>query len=239
MENIILHRAETRGAADFGWLKARYTFSFANYYDPKRIHFGVLRVLNDDIVAGGKGFGTHPHDNMEIITIPLEGAIEHKDSMGNGSVIHAGDIQVMSAGSGITHSEFNHYEDRVARLLQIWLFPNKKNVEPRYGQLSLDITRQNNRFQQIVSPDPEDEGLWIHQDAWFYLRRFEKDEETPYKVKLPENGVYVFVIKGEVVVNGQSLFTRDGLGISGVETVTFKSQADDTQILLMDIPVKL
>lgn len=239
MENNILHRAETRGAADFGWLKARYTFSFASYYDPKRIHFGVLRVLNDDIVDGGMGFGTHPHDNMEIITIPLEGAIEHKDSMGNGSVIHAGDIQVMSAGSGITHSEYNHYEDRVARLLQIWLFPNKKNVEPRYGQLSLDTTQQNNRFQQIVSPDPEDDGLWIHQDAWFHLGRFEKDVETTYKVKRPENGVYVFVIKGEVLVNGQTMFTRDGIGISGLETITFKSLADDTQILLMDIPVKL
>ncbi len=239
MENIVLHQSATRGAADYGWLKTRYTFSFANYYDPKRIHFGVLRVLNDDIVAGGMGFGTHPHDNMEIITIPLEGALAHKDSMGNGSVIHAGDIQVMSAGSGITHSEYNHYEDRVARLLQIWLFPNKKNVEPRYGQLSLDIKQQKNRFQQILSPDPEDEGLWIHQDAWFYLGSFEKGLETTYAIKRPENGVYVFVINGEVEVNGQSLHTRDGLGISFEETIHFNIQSDDTQILLMDIPVKL
>lgn len=239
MENIVLHQSATRGAADYGWLKTRYTFSFANYYDPKRIHFGVLRVLNDDIVAGGMGFGTHPHDNMEIITIPLEGALAHKDSMGNGSVIHAGDIQVMSAGSGITHSEYNHYEDRVARLLQIWLFPNKKNVEPRYGQLSLDIKKQKNRFQQILSPDPEDEGLWIHQDAWFYLGSFEKGLETTYAIKRSENGVYVFVINGEVEVNGQSLHTRDGLGISFEETIHFNIQSDDTQILLMDIPVKL
>lgn len=239
MENIVLHQSATRGAADYGWLKTRYTFSFANYYDPKRIHFGVLRVLNDDIVAGGMGFGTHPHDNMEIITIPLEGALAHKDSMGNGSVIHAGDIQVMSAGSGITHSEYNHYEDRVARLLQIWLFPNKKNVEPRYGQLSLDIKQQKNRFQQILSPDPEDEGLWIHQDAWFYLGSFEKGLETTYAIKRSENGVYVFVINGEVEVNGQSLHTRDGLGISFEETIHFNIQSDDTQVLLMDIPVKL
>jgi redox-sensitive bicupin YhaK (pirin superfamily) len=236
---MVLHRSESRGAADFGWLKARYTVSFANYYDPKRIHFGVLRVLNDDIVAGGMGFGTHPHDNMEIITIPLEGAIAHKDSMGNGSVIHAGDIQVMSAGSGVTHSEFNQHADRVARLLQIWLFPNKKNVEPRYGQLSLDPEKQNNRFQQIVSPDPEDDGLWIHQDAWFHLGRFDKGLETGYKIKRSSNGLYIFVINGAVDVNGQMLSTRDGLGISDMETVHFLIKEDDTKILLMDIPVKL
>jgi len=239
MEYSVLHRADTRGAADFGWLKARYTFSFANYHDPKRIHFGVLRVLNDDVVDAGMGFGTHPHDNMEIITIPLEGAIAHKDSMGNGSVIHAGDIQVMSAGSGITHSEYNHFKDQAARLLQIWVFPNKKNVEPRYGQVRLDISQQQNRFQQIVSPDPNDEGLWIHQDAWFHLGRFEKGIELDYHLRRPENGVYIFVIKGEVQVNGQALFTRDGLGIYGEETVHFISGADETQILLMDIPFKL
>ncbi|HAY71968.1 MAG TPA: hypothetical protein DCX89_08760 [Saprospirales bacterium] len=239
MEYSVLHRAETRGAADFGWLKARYTFSFANYYDPKRIHFGVLRVLNDDIVDAGKGFGTHPHDNMEIITIPLEGAIAHQDSMGNGSVIQKGDIQVMSAGSGITHSEFNHHEDQLARLLQIWIFPNKKNVEPRYGQMSLDIHQQHNRFQQIVSPDPEGEGLWIHQDAWLHLGCFDNEKETDYRIKRKENGVYIFVIKGAVQVEGQTLSQRDGYGIYGVEILNFSSKSDDTQILLLDIPVKL
>jgi len=239
MEYSVLHRAETRGTADFGWLKARYTFSFANYYDPKRIHFGVLRVLNDDIVDAGMGFGTHPHDNMEIITIPLEGAIAHQDSMGNGSVIQAGDIQVMSAGSGITHSEFNHHEDKLARLLQIWIFPNKKNVEPRYGQMSLDIHQQHNRFQQIVSPDPQDEGLWIHQDAWLHLGSFDNEKETDYRIKRQENGVYIFVIKGAVQVDGQTLSQRDGYGIYGVETLNFNCKANDTQILLMDIPVKL
>ncbi len=163
--NSIIHRAETRGHANHGWLDTHHTFSFANYYNPERMHFGVLRVLNDDRVAAGMGFGTHPHDNMEIISIPLEGDLEHKDSMGNVSVIKNGDIQVMSAGTGITHSEYNRNKNSEVRFLQIWVFPNKKNVTPRYDQITLKDSDRYNKFQQILSPYPEDEGVWIHQNA--------------------------------------------------------------------------
>src|SRR5205085_6388817 len=175
MSNKIIHRANTRGAADHGWLNAKHSFSFANYYNPDRIHFGVLRVLNDDTVATGMGFGKHPHDNMEIITIQLEGAIEHKDSMGNEGVIKYGDVQVMSAGTGIQHSEFNASKTEPLKLFQIWLFPNKKNVQPRYDQVTLDVKDRRNKLQQILSPKTDENNLWIHQDAWFSMGIFDKD----------------------------------------------------------------
>lgn len=239
MENSIFHKADTRGLANHGWLESRHTFSFANYHNPERMHFGVLRVLNDDIVAAGKGFGKHPHDNMEIISIPLEGDLEHTDSMGNVAVIKSGDIQVMSAGTGIMHSEFNKNKDSLVKFLQIWLYPNKRNVKPRYDQLSLDVKQRRNKFQQILSPNPDDEGVWIHQNAWFHLGNFDKDYETSYKLKSPQNGVYAFILKGSAEIAGTELNSRDGFGIWNVQNIKIKSKTANTEVLLMDVPMTL
>lgn len=231
-----IHKAESRGDANHGWLHSKHTFSFANYHNPARMNFGVLRVLNDDSVDAGMGFGTHHHDNMEIISIPLEGDLEHKDSMGNKTVIKSGDIQVMSAGSGISHSEYNKNPDKPVKFLQIWVIPNKRNVEPRYDQISLNTEDRHNKLQQIVSPNPEDEGVWIHQNAWFHLGKFDKDFTTTYSVKGNGNGVYVFILSGDVLINDQKLNARDGYGIREVDT--FKISADtDAEILLMEVPM--
>jgi len=180
MTNTVLHKADSRGDANHGWLHSKHTFSFASYYNPERMNFGVLRVLNDDTVAGGMGFGTHPHDNMEIISIPLSGDLEHKDSMNNVTVIKNGDIQVMSAGTGIQHSEYNKNKDSEVKFLQIWVFPNKKNVTPRYDQITLNIADRKNKLQQILSPNSDDDGVWIHQNAWFHLANFDKGTTTNY-----------------------------------------------------------
>lgn len=239
MSQSILHKANTRGRANHGWLDAHHTFSFAGYYNPERHNFGVLRVLNDDRIDAGMGFGTHPHDNMEIITIPLAGELRHRDSMGNTAVIHAGEIQVMSAGTGIQHSEFNSSPDTTLNLLQIWIFPNKRNVTPRYDQQILNLADRHNKLQQILSPNPEDDGVWIHQDAWFHLGKFDKDFETSYTLKQKENGVYVFVISGDVTINGQLLNTRDGLGIWETDVLNLKAESPDTEVLLMEIPMDL
>ncbi|MFV0397594.1 MAG: pirin family protein [Bacteroidales bacterium] len=232
----IYHPADSRGYANHGWLKTHHTFSFANYYNPERMHFGRLRVLNDDEVAGGKGFGTHPHDNMEIITIPLEGDLEHRDSMGNGGIIKYGDVQVMSAGTGITHSEFNANKDRSVRLLQIWVFPNKKQVTPRYDQLHIANYAVKNQFQQIVSPNPDDDGVWIHQDAWFSLADLDKGVSKIYDLKKEGNGVYLFLIKGKIKVGDQLLESRDGLGIWETNQLTIETHEDST-VLLMEVPM--
>lgn len=239
LENSILHKANTRGYADHGWLKSRHTFSFANYHNPERMHFGVLRVLNDDIVDAGRGFGTHPHDNMEIISIPLEGDLEHKDSMGNTTVIKNGDVQVMSAGTGVFHSEFNKNQDKLVKFLQIWVYPNKRNVTPRYDQISLDIAARKNKFQQILSPDPNDEGVWIHQDAWFHMGNFDQGISSSYTLKKKGNGVYVFVIKGGVIIDTQQLEAKDGFGIWNVDQFDIQSTASDTELLVMEIPLTL
>ncbi len=236
MSNTIFHKSETRGIANHGWLKSRHTFSFANYFDPKRMNFGVLRVLNDDIIEGGMGFGTHPHDNMEIITIPLEGALEHKDSMGNTSVIRKGDVQVMSAGTGIFHSEFNHNKDISVSLFQIWVLPNKENVTPRYDQVSLNIEERHNRLQQILSPNPDDEGVWIHQNAWFYLGKFDKSMSIDYSIKSNNNGIYVIVVSGQIFINDQLLGPRDGFGIWDVKKLSIAAQTD-AEFLLMEVPM--
>lgn len=239
MADTTLHRAGTRGHADHGWLKSHHTFSFAGYHDPARMHFGVLRVLNDDTVAPGMGFGTHPHQNMEIISIPLQGDLEHKDSMGNTTVIRQGDLQVMSAGRGVRHSEFNRSRDVPVKFLQIWVFPNKHNVEPRYDQITLDPGRQHNRLQQVLSPDPDDEGVWIHQDAWFHLGRFDAGFRTTYQRRRPGNGVYAFVIKGAFSVNGVDLQERDGLGLEGTDSLGIAALSGGAQLLLMDVPMHL
>ena len=235
----VLHKASTRGHADHGWLVSNHTFSFANYHNPERMHFGVLRVLNDDTVAEGRGFGRHPHDNMEIISIPFEGDLEHEDSMGNKAIIRKGDIQVMSAGTGIIHSEYNKNTDQAVKFLQIWVYPNQRNVSPRYDQITPDIAQRQNKFQQILSPNPHDEGVWIHQDAWFSMGHFDKDIETTYQIKQSGNGVYIFVIKGSVTVEGQALETRDGFGIWDVSEINLKSTSADTEILLMDLSMTL
>lgn len=236
MSDTILHRAESRGLADHGWLLSRHTFSFAGYYNPDRIHFGALRVLNDDTVEAGKGFATHPHDNMEIISIPLEGDLEHRDSMGNVSVIRHGDIQVMSAGTGIFHSEFNKNSDQDVKFLQIWIFPDKKNVAPRYDQLSLNTKDRINKLQQILSPDADDAGVWIYQKAWFHIGKFRKDFIAEYKIKVKGNGVYAFILNGEATINNQKLKSRDGFGICNTEKLTISSDTD-SEFLLMEVPM--
>lgn len=232
-----LHLAESRGHAERGWLTSWHTFSFADYHDSSRMHFGVLRVINDDIIAGGMGFPTHPHDNMEIITIVRKGALAHKDSMGNEGIIEAGDIQVMSAGTGVRHSEFNELPDTDAELFQIWAFPNKRNVEPRYEQLKLGENARDNKFQQIISPNADDDGLWIHQDAWFHLAKIDGGTTLKYDLKKPGNGVYLLVVEGAVTVGDQKLHRRDGLEIE--ETDSFEITADENaEVLLMEIPMR-
>ncbi len=236
--NTVLHKANTRGSANHGWLEVNHSFSFANYYNPDRMHFGVLRVLNDDKIAPSRGFGTHPHDNMEIITIPLEGALRHKDSMGNGAVIQNGDVQVMSAGTGIQHSEFNAKDDQHVKLLQIWLFPNRKNVAPRYDQISIRDIETKNEFYQILSPSADDQGVWIHQDAWFHLGEFDQEVSTRYNMNKSGNGVYAFIIEGTAEIAGQSLEKRDGFGIWNVADFDIKVQKG-SRILLMEVPMTL
>lgn len=237
-ERTVLHKANTRGSANHVWLKVNHTFSFANYHNPNRMNFGVLRVLNDDIIAGGRGFNTHPHDNMEIITIPLEGDLEHKDSMGNGTVIKNGDIQVMSAGAGIKHSEFNANKELPVKVLQIWLFPNKRNVEPRYDQLSLKSISKQNTFNQILSPSSMDQGVWIHQNAWFSLGEFTQDIDINYTLNSDTNGVYAFIIEGDAVIQKQKLEKRDGFGIWNSKELNISAKKN-SKILLMEVPMRI
>ncbi|WP_417368471.1 pirin family protein [Flavobacterium beibuense] len=238
-ESTVLHKANTRGHANHGWLDSHHTFSFANYYNPDRMHFGVLRVLNDDRVDPGMGFGTHPHDNMEIISIPLEGDLEHKDSMGNTAVIKNGDIQVMSAGTGIYHSEYNKNKDKLTKFLQIWVYPNKRNVTPRYDQITLKAEERHNKLQQILSPNPDDAGVWIHQDAWFHLGKFDKNKSLKYDFKKKGNGVYAFVLNGDFKLNNIALNHRDGLGIWNTNSIAIEALSDNAEILLMEVPMTI
>ncbi|MEN8788615.1 MAG: pirin family protein [Flavobacteriaceae bacterium] len=234
----LIHRADTRGYANHGWLKSYHTFSFAGYHDAERMHFGVLRVLNDDSVAPGRGFGTHRHENMEIISIPLEGDLEHKDSMGHHAVIREGDVQVMSAGKGISHSEFNKNKDKEVKFLQIWIFPDNKNVEPRYDQISIRDIAKEDEFYQVLSPNDEDAGVWIHQNAWFYLGSFQDGKSTSYTLKDKNNGVYVFILEGDVEIEGEKLSSRDGFGIWEVDEINVNS-VSRSRILLMEVPMTL
>lgn len=234
----VLHKANTRGHANHGWLDSWHTFSFAGYYDPSRIHFGVLRVLNDDTVAPGMGFGKHPHDNMEIISIPLEGDLEHGDSMGNTAVIRQGDVQVMSAGTGVVHSEKNKNGDKFVKFLQIWVFPNKQNVEPRYDQKKFSDEDKKNKLVTILSPlGTNDGGVQIHQDAWFHLGKLDKGTELNYDLKKNGNGVYAFLIEGDATINEIQLNRRDGLGISETNQLKIKANSD-AEILLMEVPMQ-
>lgn len=233
-----LFEANLRGKADFGWLKANFSFSFGNYFNPERVQFGKLRVLNDDTIDGGTGFGTHPHDNMEIITIPLEGGLRHKDSMGNEGVIRFGEVQVMSAGTGIQHSEMNASQIDQAKTLQLWVFPDKEEVIPRYDQKSFDIENQINTFVNIVSPKDKNDGnaLWVYQQTFFNLGIFEKNTTITYKVNIPQNGVYLFLIEGEIEVDNQILRTRDAIGITDFEQFEIKINSE-SKILLVEVPM--
>jgi len=233
---LTIHRSGCRGHADHGWLKSWHSFSFANYYNPDRMHFGALRVLNDDIIEAGMGFGTHPHDNMEIITIVLGGELEHRDSMGNGSVIRPGEVQVMSAGTGIQHSEFNHSAENEASLLQIWVFPDQKNVEPRYGQAKFQEDEMNGKWRTVVSPNGVDDSLWIHQQAWFSLGNFDADSSIHYELKKHGNLIYLFLISGEVEVGAESLKQRDALCIEQIDGKVNLKIKMDSKLLLMEIP---
>ena len=234
----ILHKSESRGHANHGWLDTHHTFSFANYYNPERVNFGALRVLNDDWIASGEGFGKHPHDNMEIITIPLIGAVEHKDSMGNHGEIAAGEIQVMSAGTGIFHSEFNRNQNQELQLLQIWVIPNKRNVTPRYDQISLAEIEKPDELFQILSPNPNDQGVWIHQNAWFHLGELSEGWKGKYELKDKNNGVYFFVIDGNVTVAGQKMNKRDGLGVSETSSIEISSDSI-SKLLIMEVPMNV
>ena len=238
MPNAVLHTSQSRGDANHGWLHSRHTFSFADYHNPQRMHFGALRVLNDDQVEAGMGFGTHPHNNMEIISIPLEGDLEHRDSMGNVSVIKHGDVQVMSAGTGVTHSEYNKNKDKPVKFLQIWVFPNKKDVQPRYGQITLNENARRNTLQQIISPDPADAGLWIHQEAWFHMGKFDNNFSTVYSLKKRGNGVYFFVLAGDFTIQEQSLHSRDGYGIWDSDKISINANSQNAEILLMEVPMR-
>ena len=234
----VLYKADTRGHANHGWLNSYHSFSFANYYNPERMNFGVLRVLNDDTVAPGKGFGTHPHDNMEIISIPLEGDLEHKDSMNNLGIIKKGDIQVMSAGSGVFHSEYNKNTDKEVKFLQIWVIPNKRNVSPRYDQITIDEKAMKNKFLQVLSPNPDDEGVWIHQDAWFHMTEMDEGKSLEYELKKDGNGIYLFVLEGNIDTLNTELKRRDALGISDTKSFTIEAKSQ-AKVLLMEVPMSV
>jgi quercetin 2,3-dioxygenase len=232
----VLHKASGRGQADHGWLKAHYSFSFAGYYNPERMHFGTIRVLNDDLIAPGGGFGLHPHDNMEIITIPLLGELEHTDSMGNTGTIRHGEIQVMSAGTGILHSECNRSPDQELSLLQIWIFPHSRNLKPRYDQRTFPAEDRIDHLQLVISPDDHPDTLSIQQHAWFSLGNFESGTGINYQIRRPGNGVYLFVIEGPVSVEDQALKKRDAIGIWEAESVSINAEPGSS-ILVMDVPM--
>jgi hypothetical protein len=232
----VIHKAETRGHANHGWLNSHHTFSFAGYSDPSRVNFGALRVLNDDIVAGGRGFGQHPHDNMEIISIPLKGTLEHGDNTGGHGIIKSGEVQIMSAGSGIAHSEKNASATEAVNFLQIWVFPKVRNIQPRYDQKLFPAEERINKFQTVVSPEKDASGLWINQDAWFSLGKLQAGFSTEYTLNKNSNGVYAFVIEGDVTINGQELNKRDGLGVWDTDKLSIVADSN-AEVLLMEVPM--
>lgn len=232
----IIHLAHTRGEANHGWLKSHHSFSFANYFNPERMNFGKLRVFNDDEVSAGKGFGKHPHQNMEIISIPLSGDLEHQDSMGNTTLIKEGDIQVMSAGTGVVHSEYNKNSNKDVKFLQIWVVPNKENVSPRYDQISTLDLKKENELYQILSPSKEDSGVWIHQDSWFFMGDFTQETSITYKLKNKQNGVYIFLLEGSLDVESEKLNRRDAIGVWETQEFSFTAQAG-AQVLFMEVPL--
>lgn len=234
--NTIYHANESRGLAEHGWLRSRHTFSFAKYYDPERMNFGLLRVLNDDIVKPSMGFGTHPHENMEIISIPLSGSLRHQDSMGNKHIISSGEVQVMSAGKGLTHSEYNNSSSEDVNFLQIWVMPKERDIQPRYDQKSFDVNDRQNRFQLLVAPEVSEETVWINQDAWLSLADIHAGHELSYRKKGKEHGVYFFVLEGDANIDGNAVHRRDGLGLEGRESHTVRAEKD-TRLLVIEVPM--
>jgi len=233
----LIHKANTRGHADHGWLNTHHSFSFASYFNPERVHFGMLRVLNDDIVKGGKGFGNHPHENMEIISIPLKGELEHKDSMGTSGVIRKNDVQLMSAGKGVFHSEYNKNADEPVNFLQLWIFPKYKDIAPRYDQKTFDPAGRENNFQEIVSPlESEGTGVKINQNAYLYLSNLTEGSELTYQIKREGNGVYVFVLRGDLTIAGEILGKRDGIGIHEADSFEIVANTK-SEVLLIEIPM--
>lgn len=233
----LIHKASERGGANFGWLNSKHSFSFGHYYDPHKMGFGLLRVLNDDIVQAGMGFGEHPHDNMEIVSIPTSGALEHKDSTGTNEVIRSGEVQIMSAGTGIRHSEYNQSKTEQVKFFQIWVMPKERNITPRYEQKKFDVAERLNKFQIVVSPNTEDGGVWINQDAWFSLANISDASSVNYQSKKSDNAAYLFVIKGTVQVGDQILNERDAMGIVEYENFDIKA-SEDAEVLVIDIPMK-
>ena len=231
------HPAASRGHAHHGWLEARHSFSFASWFNRDRMHFGALRVLNDDIVAPGMGFGKHPHDNMEIITIPIRGSLKHEDSMGFSEVIRAGEVQVMSAGTGIYHSEFNASTTEDINLFQLWIFPNRQEVAPRYQQMPYELGKAKGHFLQLVSPNPEDEGLWIYQDAWIHLIDMEANSSKTYTWKRSGNGLYAMNIEGIKAVSGQNLGDRDAMGVWDTDSIEIQAK-ESGRLLLIEVPMQ-
>jgi quercetin 2,3-dioxygenase len=234
--NIVVHRASSRGYNNFGWLKTFHTFSFSNYFNPERMHFGKLRVLNDDRVEGGTGFDLHPHENMEIITIPLSGTLLHTDSFGHEQEIKPGEVQIMSAGTGLYHSEYNGSETEPVTLLQIWVLPKIMNVKPRYDQKAFNHIDKLNKFQTIVSPNEKDGSLFINQDAYFHLAELDESLEINYKLENSKSGVYLFIIEGRVQTSNEVLNRRDAIGISGMDEINIKA-IEKSEILLIEVPM--
>ena len=239
MAQYIFHKADTRGYDNLEWLERRKTFSFTDYYNPKRMGFGALRVLNDDILAGGKGFGSHPHDNMEIISIPLDGSLQHEDTAGNKKVVTAGQVQVMSTGSGIFHSEYNYNNLRPAAFLQIWVYPDALNTTPKYSQIELPLSERHDQFYEFIKPEDSSSTVAVRKDTWFSSGVFSKGSIIPYPVHQNGNGIYAFVIAGSFAVDEKELATRDGLGIWDVDTISVKSLADTSELLLIEVPMKI
>ena len=233
---MTIYKAADRGGADHGWLKAKHYFSFGGYHNPEKVHFGLLRVLNDDYIAGGGAFPTHPHDNMEIVTIPFTGALKHKDSTGGEGVIQSGDIQIMSAGTGVQHSEANESKTDPVTLFQVWIFPKERNIKPRYDQRNFDDAGRINNWQVVVSPNEADNALWINQDARFALTKLDAGKNIEYKNAFEGNGVYLVVINGSVEVNKEVLEKRDAAGISGSENFTIKA-LENAELLAIEVPM--
>ena len=232
----VIHRSESRGLTAVGWLVSRHTFSFGNYYDPERQNFGLLRVLNQDLVLPGEGFDTHHHDNMEIVSIPYQGSLHHKDSAGHEMIIKTGDVQIMSAGTGVDHSEFNHSGQEPIEFLQIWVYPKKMNIAPRYEQKSFDLVAHKNNFLTVVSPKEDGKSLWINQDAWFLLGVFEKNKIVKYRLEKNDHGIYLFVLEGTLRIADEELRRGDGIGISQIEAVDIH-MVEDAKLLLIEVPM--
>lgn len=237
MANYIIHKADSRGYADHGWLKSHHTFSFAGYFNPERVNFGALRVLNDDFVAAGMGFGEHPHENMEIVSIPLEGKLSHRDSTGSSGVIEKGEIQFMSAGTGVTHSEMNGSSSEDVKFLQIWIIPNKKNITPRYGQMSYEVNR--NELKTLIQPTPAEGTLRLQQNAWFKMAKFDAGTDTSVKIENPEtNGIYIFVLSGSIEIDGETLNSRDAIGVWETNEANVQIK-ENSEFLVIEVPMKI